>query len=109
MSSERAPDASKTTERPDPVDRELVRQMADQSPEQQPTGEGAERGLVEIVARGQQRGEIRGDLPAARLVHKLVSMQLMSCFAWAADELGGRSLSAVLREDLDFFLRGAAP
>ena len=77
-------------------------------PEQQPAEIEAERGLVAIVSRGQQRGELRDDLPARHLVEKLVSMQLMSCFAWAANQLEGRSLRAVLRENLEFFLRAAS-
>jgi len=67
-----------------------------------------QRGCVEsILARGQRRSEITRRFSADRLAENLDALQFLACCAWGADYPPGRSLHAVLKENVDMFLRGA--
>jgi AcrR family transcriptional regulator len=78
------------------------------APEQRDADRDATLGIAAILARGQRRGEITERFSAVRLAENLVAMQLLACLAWGVDMLENGSIEAVLGENLDFFLRGAA-
>jgi AcrR family transcriptional regulator len=78
-------------------------------PEMRRPEEAAVSLLREILAEGQERGEITRGFPVSQLAELMEALYTTVVRRWAVDLTGRHDLSERVRMAVEFFLRGAQP
>lgn len=66
------------------------------------------RALERVIAEGQARGELTGDVTAQQLASVLEGVMMRACIEWGAGFPDGGKLVTRMDAMFDFFMRGAA-